>query len=504
MKVYIIDSGIRASHNDFGGRVIPGFNAFLGGSTDDFSGHGTHVAATVGGSYFGVAKNVTLVTVRVLNPDLTAPNAAIIAAVEYVTEDHQQGQPAVANMSLTTAGSTAVDNAVTRSILDGVTYVVAAGNDNANACDYSPARVQGALTVGATDNTDTRSKFTPSPRASNVGTCLDLFAPGSNIQSAWNGGNTDSNVLSGTSMASPHVAGVAALYLESNPGASPATVAAAITNGATQNVVRDAGPGSPNRLLYSLLDSAPPANPVYQGFVDYAGCDSIVGWAADRNQLNGSITVSIYDGSTLVANVVANTLRSDVGSYLGDNGLHGFAIPTPSQFKNGQTHTLRVRFDSTTTDLTNSPQTLTCGTQTTYYEVVARHDGQCLDVFDAQTGNGAQVIQWPCVGEANQHWYVVPVGDGYFKFIARHSNKVLAVLNGSLANGASVVQLTESGGAPEQWQLVDAGGGYFRIMARHSGKALEVDGGFTFNGARVQQWDYFGFANQQWLLRPVN
>lgn len=407
-------------------------------------------------------------------------------------------------MSLTTAASQAVDNAVTRSINDGVTYVVAAGNDNANACNYSPARVQGAITVGATDITDTRSKFTPPPLASNYGPCLDLFAPGSNIHSAWIGSDTNSNVISGTSMSSPHVAGVAALYLESNPGASPATVAAAITNGATQNVVRDAGPGSPNRLLYSLFDGAPPANPVYQGFVDYAGCDSIVGWAADRNQLNGSISVSIYDGSTLVTSVVANILRTDVGSYLGDNGLHGFAIPTPSQFKNGQTHTLRVRFESTTTDLTNSPQTLTCGTQTRYYEVVARHDGQCLDVFDAQTGNGAQVIQWPCVGAFNQHWSVIPVGDGYYKLIARHSNKVLAVLNGSFVNGASVVQLIESGGSSEQWQLFDVGGGYFRIMARHSGKALEVDGGFTVNGARVQQWDYFGFAHQQWMIRAVN
>jgi subtilisin family serine protease len=502
VKVYIIDSGIRASHVDFGGRVIPGFSAFLGGSTDDFNGHGTHVAATVGGSQWGVAKNVTLVTVRVLDSALMAPNAAIVAGVDYVTGDHQPGQPAVANMSLITF-STAVDNAVTRSILDGVTYAVAAGNDNADACAYSPARVQGALTVGATDITDTRSQFAGTS-ASNLGSCLDIFAPGTNIQSAWNGNNTDSNVLSGTSMASPHVAGVAALYLESNPGASPATVAAAITNGATQNVVRNAGSGSPNRLLYSLLDGAPPVTPAYQGFVDYASCDSIVGWAADRNQLNGSITVSIYDGSTFVTNVVANTLRSDVGSYLGDNGLHGFAIPTPSQFKNGQTHTLKVRFESTTADLTNSPQTLTCGTQTTYYEVVARHDGMCLDVFDAQTGNGAQVIQWPCVGEANQQWYVVPLGDNYYKFIARHSNKVLAVLNGSFANGASVVQLIESGGAAEQWQLVDVGGGYFRIMARHSGKALEVDGGFTFNGARVQQWDYFGLTHQQWLLRPVN
>jgi subtilisin family serine protease len=504
VKVYIIDSGIRSTHTDFGGRVIPGFSAFFGGSTNDFNGHGTHVAATVGGSHFGVAKNVTLVAVRVLNNDLIAPNAAIIDAVDWVTGDHQQGQPAVANMSLTTAGSQAVDNAIARSLIDGVTYVVAAGNDNTTACSFSPARVQGALTVGATDINDERSKFMPPPLASNYGTCLDLFAPGTDIHSAGITNDTDTNVLSGTSMASPHVAGVAALYLEGNPGASPATVADAIINGSTKNVVKNAGLGSPNRLLYSLIDGAPPLPPVYEGFVDFASCDSIVGWAADRNQLNSSITVSIYDGSTLVANVVANTLRTDVGAYLGDNGLHGFAIPTPAQFKNGQTHTLRVRFESSSTDLTNSPKTLTCGTQTTYYEVVARHTGKCLDIFDGQTGNAARAIQWTCVGEANQHWQIIPLGNDYFKFIARHSNKVLGVLSGSLANGAAVVQLIDDGTAAQQWRIINTDNGYVRIMARHSNKALEVDGGVTFDGAKVQQWDYFGLTHQQWLLRPVN
>jgi hypothetical protein len=305
-------------------------------------------------------------------------------------------------------------------------------------------------------------------------------------------------------MASPHVAGVAALYLEGNPGASPATVADAIINGSTKNVVSDPGLGSPNRLLYSLIDGAPPLPPVYEGFVDLANCDSIVGWAADRNQLNSSISVNIYDGSTLVTSVVANTLRSDVGAYLGDNGLHGFAIPTPSQFKNGQTHTLRVRFEGSSTDLTNSPKTLTCGTQTTYYEVVARHTGKCLDIFDGQTGNAVKAIQWTCVGEANQQWQIIPLGNDYFKFIARHSNKVLGVLSGSLANGASVVQLIDSGEAAQQWRIIDTDSGYVRIMARHSGKALEVDGGFTVDGAKVQQWDYFGLQHQQWRLRPVN
>jgi hypothetical protein len=356
--------------------------------------------------------------------------------------------------------------------------------------------VQGALTVSATDRNDKRATF------SNYGTCTDIFAPGVDIQSAWNTNDTDRNVLQGTSMASPHAAGVAALYLESNPGASPATVTAAIINNATQNVVSDPKSGSPNRLLYSIFPVV--STPIYEGFVDFASCDSIVGWAADRTRLNTAINVSIYDGSTLVTTVLANTLRSDVGSYLGDNGVHGFAIPTPAAFKNGQTHTLRVRFEDSTVNLTNSPQTLTCGTQTTYYEVVARHDGQCLDVFDAQTGNGALLIQWPCVGAANQHWQIIPLGDNYYKFIARHSNKVLTVQLDSLANGAPVVQMTDIGTESQQWRIIDTNSGYIRIMARHSGKAMEVDGGFTFDGAHVQQWDYFGLTHQQWLLRQVN
>ena len=500
VKIYIIDTGIRATHTDFGGRVISGFTSVDDGNgTNDMSGHGTHVAGTAGGSHWGVAKNATLVPVRVLDATGNGSTAGIIAGVEFVTADHQPGQPAVANMSLTLhAGSGALDNAVTRSILDGVTYVIAAGNHNSNTapCNFSPSRVQGALVLGATTNTDSRDTT-----YSNFGTCVDLFAPGTNIQSAWHTSDVDSNVISGTSMASPHAAGVAALVLEANPGASPSTVNALIISNATPNVVSNVGSGSNNKLLYSLIA---PATPVYEGFVDFASCDSIVGWAADRTQLNSPIYVSIYDGSTLVTSVTANTLRSDVGAYLGDNGLHGFAIPTPSRFKDGQTHQLRVRFEDSTVNLTNSPQTLTCSTQTTYYEVVARHTGKCLDVFDGSISNGVKFIQWPCVGEPNQEFQIIPLGDNYYKFIARHSNKVMAVQSGSLANGALVVQTTDSGTAPQQWRIIDTTNGYVRIMARHSGKALEVDGGFTFDGTQVQQWDYFGLTHQQWLLRPVN
>lgn len=253
VTAYIIDTGIRASHNEFGGRVAVGFTSINDGrGTSDCNGHGTHVAGTVGGATYGVAKDVALVPVRVLNCQGSGTTSGVIAGVDFVTSHHAAGAPAVANMSLGGSASSSLDTAVNNSINDGVTYVVAAGNSNANACNYSPARVANALTVGSTTSSDARSSF------SNFGTCLDIFAPGSSITSAWHTSNTATNTISGTSMASPHVAGVAALYLQSNPSASVATVSAAIINNSTPNKVTNAGSGSPNRLLYSLLDGSSP------------------------------------------------------------------------------------------------------------------------------------------------------------------------------------------------------------------------------------------------------
>ena len=257
VKAYIIDSGIRATHTQFGpGRVISGFTAINDGlGTSDGNGHGTHVSGTVGGSTYGVAKNVTLVAVRVLDSSNTGPVSGVVAGVDFVTSDHQAGQPAVANMSLGGGISSTLDTAVTNSINDGVTYVVAAGNAAQNACNFSPARVASAITVGSTTMSDARSSF------SNFGTCLDIFAPGTAITSSWNTSDTAINTIDGTSMATPHVAGVAALFLETNPSASPATVTAAIINGATPNKVTNAGTGSPNQLLFSLIGGPPPPPP---------------------------------------------------------------------------------------------------------------------------------------------------------------------------------------------------------------------------------------------------
>ncbi len=244
VHAYIIDTGVLTSHSQFSGRIGNGFTAISDGrGVNDCNGHGTHVAGTVGGSTWGVAKGVRIHPVRVLSCTGSGSTSGVIAGVDWVRVN--KVRPAVANMSLGGGASSTLDSAINNLINSGVTVVVAAGNDNSNACNYSPARVPAAITVGSTTSTDARSSF------SNYGSCLDVFAPGSSIRSAWHTSTTASNTISGTSMAAPHVAGAAALYLSVNTGASPATVRNAIVNNSTTGKVTGAGSGSPNRLLYT-------------------------------------------------------------------------------------------------------------------------------------------------------------------------------------------------------------------------------------------------------------
>jgi subtilisin family serine protease len=242
VRAYIIDTGIRTTHNEFGGRASIGANYASGGG-EDCNGHGTHVAGTVGGTNYGVAKGVTLVGVRVLNCAGSGTTTGVINGVNWVKSNAIK--PAVANMSLGGGVSTTLDNAVASAISSGITFAVAAGNSGANACNYSPARTGTAITVGATTSSDARASY------SNFGSCVDIFAPGSGITSAWKNSNTATNTISGTSMASPHVAGVVALYLQANPGASPASVANALIANASLNKISSVGTGSPNRLLFT-------------------------------------------------------------------------------------------------------------------------------------------------------------------------------------------------------------------------------------------------------------
>jgi subtilisin family serine protease len=292
VKAYIIDTGIRATHTQFAGRVISGFTAISDGlGTNDGNGHGTHVSGTVGGSTYGVAKNVTLVAVRVLDSSGSGTNSGVIAGINFVASDHAAGQPAVANMSLGGGASSAVDTAVANAVADGVTFAVAAGNENQNACNVSPSREPSAITVGSTTTTDARSSF------SNFGTCVDIFAPGSSITSSWNTSDTATNTISGTSMATPHVTGVAALFLETNPGASPATVTAAIVNSSTLNHVSNAGSGSPNRLLFSLLTSAPPPTPTPTP-TPVPGAELLLNRGFESGAVNWTATAGVITNST--------------------------------------------------------------------------------------------------------------------------------------------------------------------------------------------------------------
>lgn len=258
VTAYIIDSGIRTTHADFDGRAVWGINTTGDGNDTDCYGHGTHVAGTVGGASNGIAKGVTLVAVKVLNCAGSGSFAGVAAGIDWVTGQHQPGQPAVANISLGSLGSdSATENAVRNSIADGVVYAIASGNSGSNACNFTPGRVAEAITVGATTATDGRASF------SNFGSCTDLFAPGKDVTSAWNSSDTATRTLSGTSMAAPHVAGAAALLLSSTPTATPATITSQLLANATLNKVTSAGTGSPNRLLYTggANPPSPPSNP---------------------------------------------------------------------------------------------------------------------------------------------------------------------------------------------------------------------------------------------------
>jgi subtilisin family serine protease len=250
VTAYVIDTGIRISHSEFGGRATSGWD-FIDNDADasDCNGHGTHVAGTIGGSTYGVAKGVALVAVRVLDCGGSGPTSVVIAGIDFVTAQHEAGDPAVANMSLGGGANIALDQAVRNSIADGVSFAVAAGNSNYNTCAFSPARVGEAMTSGASTITDKKASF------SNWGPCMDWFAPGQDITSAWRSSDTATNTISGTSMASPHTAGVAVLYLQSHSSASPAAVQKALSSAATSRRIsglnRLLNPGTPNLLLFT-------------------------------------------------------------------------------------------------------------------------------------------------------------------------------------------------------------------------------------------------------------
>ena len=335
VNAYVIDTGIRATHSDFGGRVRPGYDVFADGQNgNDCHGHGTHVAGTIGGATYGVAKNTNLYPVRVLNCSGQGSASGIIAGVDWVTANHIA--PAVANISVTANASVgSLDDAVTASIAAGVTYVIAAANHAADACNYSPGSTPNAITVGATANLDQRAGY------SNYGPCVDIFAPGHSVLSTGIADDAATSYKSGTSMASPHAAGVAALFLQTNPNASPAEVANAIKAGATPWLVTDVGAGSPNLLLFSLVtEAAEPITAVSpSGGFAYSGLSTVISWT-NTGDFNSNVTIELSTdgGSTFPTTVVSNVLNTGSYNWLVPNvfttqariRVRQFDLPAPS------------------------------------------------------------------------------------------------------------------------------------------------------------------------------
>lgn len=340
VRAYILDTGIRITHNDFGGRATWGTNTVGDGNNTDCNGHGTHVAGTVGGAQYGVAKGVSLIAVKVFGCSGSGSNSAVIAGIDWVTRQKQDNPalPMVANMSLGTSvlccPSAAIDAAVRNSIAAGVVYAVSAGNDNSDACQISPARTAEAITVGAANHWDGRTTF------SNFGACVDLFAPGRDIEAPWNTSDTITNTISGTSMATPHVTGAVARYLQNHPTATPLTVRDALVTEANPMYAPNLGAGSPNALLYLappdptftapvavLTNWYTPAagwtatdTPRALGDVNGDGKVDIVGFASDGVYLSLGAGNSFPAGSKVLANFGSNTYgwTSDTPRALGD------------------------------------------------------------------------------------------------------------------------------------------------------------------------------------------
>jgi subtilisin family serine protease len=448
VHAYIVDTGVLLNHSQFTGRMGNGYDAVTsGGNASDCNGHGTHVAGTVGGTTYGVAKGVTIHPVRVLPCSGSGPNSALIAGMDWVAANHVK--PAVINMSVSGDVAQSVDDATSRIIARGITMVVAAGNNGGDACQRSPARVPAAITVGSTNKQDGRSIFNNG--SSNYGSCLDLFAPGSSITSAWHTGTTTANTTSGTSMAAPHVAGAAALYLAGNPSATPAQVTAAILAATTPNKVTDARTGSPNRLLYSLVG----------GTTTYS--------------ISGSVTTSAgaaLAGVTVSSGTLSATTNSS-GAYTLSGVANGTYTLTPSL--TGYTFTPASR--SVTVNGANATgQTFTAspdgggGSQVyvndTDYAIVDRASIDSPIVVSGRTGNGSATTP---VSVTIRHTYI---GD----------------LSVSLVSpaGRSVVLHDRSGASADdivRTYSVDLSGD-----ALNGTWILRVTDHETFDSGRVDQW----------------
>lgn len=389
VHAYIIDTGIRTTHNEFTGRmgnsrnfVSSGGGLFSTGSVDpddyeDCQGHGSHVAGTVAGTTYGVAKKATLHAVRVLGCTGNGTNSGVIQGVDWVMANHIK--PAVANMSLGGGNSTALDQAVQNAINAGVTMVVAAGNDDANACNGSPNRVAEAITVGSTTSSDARSSF------SNHGACVDIFAPGSSITSAGHNNNSSTATMSGTSMAAPHVAGVAALYLGANPNASTDEVFDGVLALGTSNKLSSIESGSPNLLLQNQvtgggtpIDNVPVAR--LTASCDQLACSFNASTSSDDNGITG-YSWNFGDGNSATGVSTSHTYAA-AGSYTVTLTVTDTAAQTDNA---SQAVTVAQAGDGPCPTCTQSSGTLTNG-QTVYTDSFNGGAGTYEGYLEGQAG----------------------------------------------------------------------------------------------------------------------
>lgn len=312
VTAYILDSGVRMTHSEFGGRASSGYDFIDNDSNaSDCAGHGTHVAGTVGGKTYGVAKEVKIVSVRVLDCNGSGSYSTIIDGINWVKKNAQK--PAVVNMSLGGPKSQAVNDAVASAINSGITFVVSAGNDGTDACNQTPASLASAITVGNTNSSDTRHS------SSNYGSCVDIFAPGTSIVSSSKSGDSSTTTMTGTSMASPHVAGAAALILENNKSFTPAQVSARLVGDATSNVVKSAGSGSPNKLLFVNASGAStpapaPAPSTTPSTSSCSGTNTSNFNIYDRQTVQSPIALSGCSAGNVSAKVSLSVKHSDRGS----------------------------------------------------------------------------------------------------------------------------------------------------------------------------------------------
>jgi aqualysin 1 len=505
VRAYILDTGILTSHSEFGTRASVGYDVY-GGNGQDCNGHGTHVAGTVGGTTYGVAKSVSLVAVRVLDCYGYGTWSGVIAGMDWVATYHVK--PAVANMSLGGGANQSVDDALNRMHNAGVTVVVAAGNDNASACNYSPARAPNAITVGATTSTDARASF------SNWGSCLDLFAPGQNITSAWIGSSgggggggggggeccvhphiasTNTSTISGTSMAAPHVAGVAALYLQGNTTATPAAVTSAILNAATTGKVTSAGSGSPNRLLYSVLTTpAPTANITGTTNITSAGTYT---WQANAAGGDGTYTYAWQhrvQGTTTWTTVGSGSSYSRSVS-LSDPAFELRVTVTSAGLTGSDTHMVSVSVTAPTANITGPTSITTAGTYTWQ--------------ANAAGGNGSYTYNWQYRVQGTSTWTTVGSGSSYSRSVATSDpafelrvTVTSAGLTGSdthlVSVGSATLGVTISGpyfvyaGTTNTWTANPTGGSgsyTYQWQWRYEGGTTWYNGATTQSYSRTSQ-----------------